>query len=201
MIAAFGRQAAATGRLPLPAAADHSSPDPVFAASPPQASWHRAVTRSRRRQAHAQGVQAPPDRVLPRRNRRGADRGRQAAPLRRERPDVQVRLPRTAREARTLVSGDFLRRLILCAHQIHTVLTDKGIQFTMPVPLARPCRRSRKPIGKGERSEPTPSNPPVRGQTSTIGQQSPSTRTNGQVERMNRTIKDATVIRDDDVRR
>ena len=82
-------------------------------------------------------------------------------------------------------------------YKIHTVLTDNGIQFTdtRRRRLGRPADQG----GHRERANSsglTPSNSPAPGTTSTIGLTKPKHPwTNGQVERMNRTIKDATVKR------
>ena len=57
-----------------------------------QAPRHQPAAGDRRRQGRQEAVQALPDRLLPHRHRRGADRGRQAPSLRGHRPDLQVRL-------------------------------------------------------------------------------------------------------------
>jgi IS30 family transposase len=100
-------------------------------------------------------------------------------------------------KATTRVSGDFLRHLLEAVpYKIHTVLTDNGIQFTTPgaggsaVPLIVEALANGKTVwahafelacakaGIDHRTT-KPKHP----------------WTNGQVERMNRTIKDATVKR------
>ena len=161
-----------------------------------RSSLHRCLQRhgigrlpdARRRQAREEGVQGLSDRLLPYRHRRGADRGRQALSLRRHRSDQQVRLRPASREGQP---GDRLglpHALVAAVpYKIHTVLTDNGIQFRLPPryadgPTARfathmfemRCREN------GIEHRFTKINHPW---------------TNGQVERMNRTIKEATVQR------
>ena len=68
--------------------------DPTGSASP----WHLPTSRNRGQQAHQDGLQGLPDRLLPHRHRRGADRRRQALPPRGHRPHQQVRLCPTGRE-------------------------------------------------------------------------------------------------------
>ena len=100
-------------------------------------------------------------------------------------------------KATTRVSGDFLRHLIEAVpYKVHTVLTDNGLHFTTPgnVSSAVPLIREAMAAGElfrahafeyacakndGEHRLTRPRHP----------------WTNGQVERMNRTIKDATVRR------
>jgi transposase len=100
-------------------------------------------------------------------------------------------------KATTAVSADFLRHLLdAVPYKIHTVLTDNGIQFTTPgaggsaVPLIKQAMAAGEIIwahafehacAKADIDHRTtkPKHP----------------WTNGQVERMNRTIKDATVKR------
>ena len=89
--------AAAARRLPLRPAADDSAPDTLVPASLPAASWHQPLAGCRRRQAGEEEVQDLPDRLLPHRHRRGADRRGQALSLRGHRSDQQVRL-RAARQ-------------------------------------------------------------------------------------------------------
>ncbi len=68
-------------------------------ASLPAAHGIATAAGGRRRQTGQEEVQGLPDRLLPYRHCRGADRRRQAIPLRRNRPDQQVCL-RPARRAR-----------------------------------------------------------------------------------------------------
>ncbi len=82
---------AAIGRLPLCPAVVDPAPDAVSASPMPTASWHLAPAGCRGRQTQAPEVQALSHRLLPHRHCRGADRRGQALPLRRHRPDVQVR--------------------------------------------------------------------------------------------------------------
>jgi transposase-like protein len=100
-------------------------------------------------------------------------------------------------KATTAVSADFLRRLLKAVpYKVHTVLTDNGIQFTTPgaggsaVPLIKEAMAAGEIIWAHafeyacamadiEHRTTKPKHP----------------WTNGQVERMNRTIKEATVKR------
>jgi hypothetical protein len=100
-------------------------------------------------------------------------------------------------KATTAVSRDFLLRLIAAVpYKIHTVLTDNGIQFTTPgaggsaVPLIREAMANGE-LFRAHAFEYTCA-------TNDIEHRTTKARhpwTNGQVERMNRTIKDATVKR------
>jgi transposase InsO family protein len=97
----------------------------------------------------------------------------------------------------TAVSKDFLLRLIAAVpYKIHTVLTDNGIQFTTPSTGGSAVPLIKEAIANGER---------FRAHSfeyacarNDIEHRTTKTKhpwTNGQVERMNRTIKDATVRR------
>lgn len=83
--------AAAAGRLPLRVAAVDSAPDAVSVGSLPPAARHLPPTGRRGRQAQASALQALSDRLLPHGYRRGADRRRQALPVRRHRSHQQIR--------------------------------------------------------------------------------------------------------------
>lgn len=100
-------------------------------------------------------------------------------------------------KATTAISREFLLRLIAAVpYKIHTVLTDNGIQFTTPGAGGSAAPLIRKAIANGE---------PFRAHAfefacaeNDIEHRTTKARhpwTNGQVERMNRTIKDATVRR------
>ena len=70
---------------------------------------------------------------------------------RRDRPDVKVRLRRTAREGDAPTAADFLRRLIeAISYQVHTVLTDNVTQFTDPWP-AKPASQPKSRRGSASR--------------------------------------------------
>ena len=100
-------------------------------------------------------------------------------------------------KATTAVSRDFLLRLIAAVpYKIHTVLTDNGIQFTTPGAGGSAVPLIKEAIANGELFRATPSNSPAPRTTSSTGlTKAKHPWTNGQVERMNRTIKDATVKR------
>ena len=100
-------------------------------------------------------------------------------------------------KATTGVSGEFLRRLIEAVpYRVHTVLTDNGIQFTTPGAGGSAVPEIRDAMARGE---------PFRAHAfeyacakASIDHRTTKPKhpwTNGQVERMNRTIKDATVKR------
>jgi transposase InsO family protein len=100
-------------------------------------------------------------------------------------------------KATTRVSGDFLRHLIAAVpYKVHTVLTDNGIHFTMPGAGGSAVPDIKKAIASGERFR-------AHSFELACAQNDIDHRltkpkhpwTNGQVERMNRTIKDATVKR------
>lgn len=95
------------------------------------------------------------------------------------------------------IAGDFLRRLIKAIpYKVHTVLTDNGTQFTTPGNKASAAPLIKQAIDKGE---------PVwaHGFELACAENDIDHRltkpnhpwTNGQVERMNRTLKEATVRR------
>jgi transposase InsO family protein len=97
----------------------------------------------------------------------------------------------------TRVAGDFLRHLIAAVpYRVHTVLTDHGIHFTTPSNTASAAPLIKEAIERGE---------PVWAHAfeyacaqNDVDHRLTKPRhpwTNGQVERMNRTIKDATVKR------
>ena len=99
--------------------------------------------------------------------------------------------------ATTRVSADFLRRLIAAVpYKVHTVLTDNGAQFTTPgaggsaVPLIREAIAAGE-IFRAHAFELACARAGIDHRTT----QPRHPWTNGQVERMNRTIKDATVKR------
>ncbi len=100
-------------------------------------------------------------------------------------------------KATTAVSGEFLRRLIAAIpYKIHTVLTDNGIQFTMPGAGGSAVPLIKEAIANGERFWAHAFEYACA--TNDIDHRTTKPRhpwTKGQVERMNRTIKDATVKR------
>ena len=123
---------------------------------------------------------------------------KEALSLRGHRPNLEVRLHRTARESvPTRVAADFLRALINAVpYKIHTVLTDNGIHFTDPSGQSWTAADIKEKI---ERKEPFWAHAFVAAcARNNIDHRLTKPRhpwTNGQVERMNRTIKDATVKR------
>ena len=100
-------------------------------------------------------------------------------------------------KATTAVSREFLLRLIAAIpYRIHTVLTDNGIQFTTPGAGGSAVPLIKEAIAKGElfRAHAFEYACAV----NDIDHRTTKTKhpwTNGQVERMNRTIKEATVKR------
>ena len=95
------------------------------------------------------------------------------------------------------MAGDFLRRLIAAVpYKVHTVLTDNGTHFTTPGNTASAVPLIKEAIARGELFR-------AHGFELACARADVEHRltkprhpwTNGQVERMNRTIKDATVKR------
>lgn len=97
----------------------------------------------------------------------------------------------------TRVAGDFLRHLIAAVpYKVHTILTDHGIHFTTPSNTASAAPLIKEALERGE---------PVWAHAfeyacaqNDVDHRLTKPRhpwTNGQVERMNRTLKDATVRR------
>lgn len=100
-------------------------------------------------------------------------------------------------KATTRVSGDFLRHLVAAVpYTVHTVLTDNGIHFTTPGAGGSAVPLIKEAIANGELFR-------AHSFELACAQHDIEHRltkpkhpwTNGQVERMNRTIKDATVKR------
>jgi transposase InsO family protein len=100
-------------------------------------------------------------------------------------------------KATTRVSGDFLRHLIAAVpYRIHTVLTDNGIQFTTPGAGGSAVPEIKEAIANGERFRAHAFE--LACARADIDHRTTKPKhpwTNGQVERMNRTIKEATVKR------
>jgi len=100
-------------------------------------------------------------------------------------------------KATTAVSRDFLLRLIAAIpYKIHTVLTDNGIQFTTPGAGGSAVPLIKEALANGERFwahafELACARNDIEHRTT----KAKHPWTDGQVERMNRTIKDATVRR------
>jgi len=100
-------------------------------------------------------------------------------------------------KATTRVSADFLRRLLEAVpYKVHTVLTDNGIQFTTPGAGGSAVPEIQEALAKGELFRAHA----FELACAKAGIDHRTTKpkhpwTNGQVERMNRTIKEATVKR------
>jgi transposase InsO family protein len=99
--------------------------------------------------------------------------------------------------SRTATSRDFLLRLIdAVPYKIHTVLTDNGIQFTTPGGGGSAVPLIREAMANGERFRAHAFEYAcARNDIDHRTTKPKHPWTNGQVERMNRTIKDATVKR------
>jgi transposase InsO family protein len=99
--------------------------------------------------------------------------------------------------SRTATSRDFLLRLIEAVpYKIHTVLTDNGIQFTTPGAGGSAVPLIREAMANGERFRAHAFEYAcARNDIDHRTTRPKHPWTNGQVERMNRTIKDATVKR------
>ena len=163
----------------------------------PAASWHRPASGCRGRQAGKEEVQELPDWLLP----------HDVAEVRTEQGKLHmfVAIDRTSKfafvelheKATTAVSRDFLLRLIAAVpYKIHTVLTDNGIQFTTPGAGGSAVPLIKEAIANGERFWAHAFEYACA--TNDIEHRTTKARhpwTNGQVERMNRTIKEATVKR------
>jgi transposase-like protein len=99
-------------------------------------------------------------------------------------------------KATTRVSADFLRRLLEAVpYKVHTVLTDNGIQFTTPGAGGSAVPEIREALARENSSGPCLRARLREGRDRSSHHQAEAPWTNGQVERMNRTIKDATVKR------
>ena len=180
--------AAAARRLPLRSAADHSTSDALVPSSLPPTSWNLAAAADRGRSFAQAQVQDLSDRLLPRRHRRSADaQGKLYLFVAIDRVS-KFAVAQLVDKANTQTARAFLEALVAAVpYRIEIVLTDNGIQFAdLPKnrsgptamlrghPFDRACREH------GIEHRLTKPNHPW---------------TNGQVERMNRTIKDATVKR------
>jgi Integrase core domain len=100
-------------------------------------------------------------------------------------------------KATTAISANFLRNLLMAVpYKVHTVLTDNGIQFTTPgaggsaVPLIKEAMAAGE-LFRAHAFEYACARADIDHRTT----KPKHPWTNGQVERMNRTIKDATVKR------
>jgi len=95
------------------------------------------------------------------------------------------------------IAGDFLRHLIAAVpYRVHTVLTDNGTHFTTPGNTASAARLIKEAIARGELFRAHAFE--LACAQNDIDHRLTKPRhpwTKGQVERMNRTIKDATVRR------
>jgi len=100
-------------------------------------------------------------------------------------------------KATTAISREFLLRLIAAVpYKIHTVLTDNGIQFTTPGAGGSAVPLIREAMANGELFRAHAFEYACAGNDIDHRTTKPKHPwTNGQVERMNRTIKDATVKR------
>jgi transposase InsO family protein len=100
-------------------------------------------------------------------------------------------------KATTKIAGDFLRRLIAAVpYKIHTVLTDNGIQFTTPGAGGSAVSEIKEAMATGELFRAHAFE--LACAKNDIDHRLTKPKhpwTNGQVERMNRTIKEATVQR------
>jgi transposase InsO family protein len=122
---------------------------------------------------------------------------KQALPARRHRPNVEVRLRRDHEKVARRTAGDFLRRLIgAVPYKVHTVLTDNGTHFTTLGNTSSAASDIKAALEAGELVW-------AHAFEYACAQNDIDHRltkpkhpwTNEQVERMNRTIKDATVKR------
>ncbi len=186
--------AAAARRLPLCAPGHRPAPDALVAAPLPPASRHKPPAGRRGRQAEdrLQGLSFHID---------IAEAHTEAGRL-----YLLVAIDRTSKFAfaelhehiTRRMAGDFLRRLTAAVpYRIHAVLTDNGTHFTDPAPaVAGRQPRSDSCAPRASRSVRTGSSSPCADLDIDHRLTKPNHPwTNGQVERMNRTLKEDTVRR------
>ena len=197
VIVAFRKAyAVAARRLPLRAAADDPAPDPLVPASLPAAPWHRPAAGGRGRQARQAQVQDLSDRLLPHRHRRGPDRAKASSTC--SSPSTGPPSSPSSSCTRRPTGGS----------PPTSSRPRRGRSLQGPHrpdrqrhPVHRPGRRARHAeikdaIAPGALPRHMPSNAPAREHDIEHRLTKPKHPwTNGQVERMNRTIKEATVKR------
>src|SRR3984957_12827756 len=187
----------AARRLPIRPAADRPASDALVPPPVSAAPRDLSAAAGRRRILGQTQIQGLSDRLFSYRPRRSSNRAGQTLPHRRHRPNVEVRLRRVAREGGASHRGRLpappdRRR----PYKVHTVLTDNGTHFTTPGNTSSAAPDIKAALEAGE---------PVWAHAFeyACAQNDVDHRltkpkhpwTNGQVERMNRTIKDATVNR------
>src|ERR1700677_806664 len=186
--------AVAARRLPLRLAADHPASDALVPSSVSATPWDLPVAAGRRRSLRQTQIQGLSDRLFPYRHRRGSNRARQALPHRRHRPNVEVRLRRDAREGgapdcRRPPAPPDRRRPLQGPYR-----PDRQRN-----PLHHPRQYELSRVGHLEAGEPVWAHAfEYACAQNDIDHRLTKPKhpwTNGQVERMNRTIKDATVKR------
>jgi transposase InsO family protein len=132
VVVAFRRQA----QLPL---------DDCLYAPLPEALRHQPPAADRQRQAGQAAIQALPDRLLPHRHRRGRTEEGKLHLFGAVDRTSKIAFAQLHKTASVKTAAGFLKALIeTIPYQIHTVLTDNGVQFSdMPQHRSGPTARYR----------------------------------------------------------
>jgi transposase InsO family protein len=172
--------------LPLYPAADNPAPVPLVIAPLPATSWHFEVARCGGRQVRQEEVQDLSDRLIDIAEVQTAE-GKLYLYVAIDRTSKFAFVQLVRKTGRSSASTFLVALIAAVPYKIHTVLTDNGVQFTFPPRYADgPTARYMTHMFD------------MRCQENGIEHRLTKVKhpwTNGQVERMNRTIKEATVKR------
>jgi transposase InsO family protein len=194
---------AAARRLPLRAAADNSEPDPLFIASLPAAPRHFPTARCRRRQASQEEFKCYPIGYVHIDIAEVQTAEGKLYLFVAIDPTSKFAYVELHKRATKMIAAAFLRHLIQALpYQIHTILTDGANVYLRPS-KARVAERQALTMGiqfKNREQDGTAMEHIFGRTCRENGIEHRTTKvkhpwTNGQVERMNRTIKEATVRR------